>query len=312
MRRNKRANANVALWVLVVCVIAGLGIGSYALFFMPKEEAPTGGESGDSKSGDLSSFKMSVEDDGDNPTRYAGTGYCYDVKTPNELIGGGSISLSASAGTTVSPVTIGNTYECIAFDSNHLGIAEKKTIKTEGEQLVLSSKNISGTATDWSFEIYEDGAKETTKSITIPAGSTDKFDKFIVGSEASDTGFNFKEICIGSNSSSSEISSIEMKGLSPQSAIPYSLRNSADFCFEYSSPQFIRDYADLTVEDLKITTTASFTHPENMTMYFLDEAPFEKVKGGIGYAVQDDTVTPATTGATDITSGEFSFLVVAS
>lgn len=308
MKKKGSAYANILLTIIVILGITAV-VGIPMGWYEQEQTTPTG-HAPPSKVGDLTSFKLTVEDDGDNPTRYAGTGYCYDVSKPTTLISGGSVSLSASASTTVSPVTIGQTIECVAFDSSHQGVPERMTLKTEGEEMILSSKNITGTAGDWSFNIYEDGAKETTKSLIVPAGTSDKFDKFILGSEATDTGFNLKEICLGSNSTSSEISSITLNGLTAQTRIPYSLRNSADFCFKYDSANFIRDFNELIVDTIKITTTASFTAPENVTGYFLDEAHFEKVAGGIGFDVQDDTVTPATTGATDITGGEFSFLVV--
>jgi len=299
MKKQGSVFTNTMLLTLVVLVGVGIGFVTNWFGLIPEPTETIEEISEISKAGELTSFKLSVKDDGDSPNRYAGTGYCWYLDEPTTLIGGGSTSLSATAGTSISPVVIGKTVRCVAFDSTHHGMPENKQIKTEGEQLILDSKNISSLV---GIHFYEDNTKETTPSLTIPQSGTKKFNKIVFEGNVSDAGLNMKELCFGSNNSNSEVSSIEVGGLSTQSRIPYTLRNTHNFCFKWDNAVFLRDYDEIETGVVKITVTDSFTATETINMTIIDEAYFESIDGSIKLDTQADDVTPDDVGSSYVST----------
>lgn len=302
---NKFTNSMLA--ILVVTVVAVGGVLIFGNPFQAEEEAPTGAEGAGStavpasESGKIASFKLSVKDSQDNPARYTGTGYCWDKTTPNTLIGGGSVSLSASAGTTVSPVNLNQELECIAFDSTHYGMKESKKVLLQADQLILSSLNATTAQSDLTFLFFEDGSVESGHaSITISASATDTFDRWQVKANVADKGFNLKQICLGSNSSVSEITEISLAGLTSSSIIPYRYRNTMDFCFDLAEATYIEDFNTMDFGVIKITTGDAFAFDELINVTLIDEAYYESVLGGIKLGTQADDPTPDDTGAVDI------------
>lgn len=297
------------LSIMAIAVVSLSGVFIYSTFMQSEPEAAAAAvekvaEASDK--GKIASFKLSLLDNSDSPLRYAGTAYCYDVTKPKELIGGGSITTSATAGTTVSPVTMGQTIECIGFDSTHYGIKERSKIESESDQMIIDSLNASNTN---EVTLWEDNQKETSNSLTIAAGATDKFSQWSYKAAVSDKGFNVKEICFASNATSnSEIDSIEVEGWTKTNTVPYAYRNSAGFCHILPAAKYIEDNNEEYFSGIKVKTSNAFSVIEEVTAYLLDEGAYKSIDQSIQFGVEDDSTAPGDAGTTN---ANFKFNVTA-
>lgn len=303
LMNDKKGTNGLALTAIILIALVVVSIGGVYLWdrFAPQEEetqveAEIQAEA--LKTGDIASFKLSSEDNQDNPTRYAGTGYCWNTATPTKLKGGGSVTLSKTASTTIPSVTVNENLQCVAFSATHYGIV--KDIKVEGEsfEAVVSSRNISSSK-EVRFE--EDGSSDTG-AIAIPASSTDTFNLWAYKANVADKGFNLKKVCWGREAdNTSEIINVEFAGFT-KASVPYELRNRGAYCGELATAVYIEDNNEEIFGAIKFTTSGSFTVPHVGELTFIDEAYYESVDGSIKLGTQTDTDTPADVGITNPTT----------
>jgi hypothetical protein len=290
----------LVILVALVAVIGGFTTNWYGLAPVAEEETQQQQQQQQQTqtTGKIATLKVSVFDNADTPNRYAGTAYCWDNSKPTELISGNSVSTSETAGTTVAPVNRYQDITCVAYDSSHYGVETPASLDLEANQLTLKTLNASTSKT---IQFVEDGDTEAVGSIalTIAAGATDSYDSWTYKANTGDAGLNLKKVCVGSNSTNSEIASIEMDGFTT-SGIPYRLRNSHDFCFEKSSATYIENYETVPFSTIRITTSGSFAIPETLNFSVIDEARYKSVDGSIKLGTQTDAPTPADVGVEDV------------
>lgn len=292
---NKKAKINgygIAI-ILMLVVVTGL------VSWMALKPAPTGTTT---TTGGLASFKISSIDSSSTNTRYAGTGYCWKANDPEKtLLGGGSITLSASAGTSVSSVNLGNTITCIAFDSTHYGIEKTVTIVEEGQELQL--KTINSSASAFSLTTYYAGDVEDNASTS--AGGSVVIDKVLLSASSDYVGFNAKTMCLVSNNSNSELDSASVSGMIPRTGkFPQSVKNNASACFDFATEQM---YGRLSSSDARPTNkeiigniqldfSNQLTATEVFSIQLFDNADYVNTGTTISKGLETDATTPVDTG----------------
>jgi len=304
LKTNKQATmfANTMLVILVVAVI---GISGFMTDWFglvtpeAEEEVETATAIAEAtKTGDIASFTLSAKDNADTPTRIATTGYCWNVDDPKNPKGGGSYSLSASAGTTIKPVTVNEKLECVAFDANQYGIKTPYTVQGESDELTVFTEKAN---TTHKFRIEEAGSVDSTATITIQAGATKTFNKFFYEANTKNAGLKIKMICVGRDTANTtQMTNIEIGGLTSVSSVPYRHRNQGAFCSVLPTAKYIRDFAEEEFGAIKITTSGSFTVGERLNVTLIDEAYYASIDGSIQLGVETDATIPADVGANDI------------
>lgn len=302
---NKKANWQGTIVVILIAVLVlGLGVWTRGFGLFPEEEIVTEEkiekQVAAAKAGDISSYKLSAEDNSDNPTRYAATAYVWNTATPTKLKGGGSLTLSATTATTIPSTTVGESLTAVAFDSTHYGIETVLDLKGESDEDTLKTLNASSTN---EIFLFEDGTKEIgSPDLTIAAGATDTFDKWTYKANVADKGINLKGVCFGRNMTgdTSEIVSIKLDGFSTMTR-PYRGRNTYTFCQQLPIAIYIEDYATEIFGSIKIEMSSGFTATrETVNMTLIDEAYFESIDGSIQLGIETDSPSPADVGLADV------------
>lgn len=278
--------------VLVVTVVGGIG---YVTDWFGFAKGATGGSgSGDGATGDLGSLKYSVRTvTEDTPTQFAGTGYCWDVKTPKQLIESATgKTLSATAGTSFSNAYRDSTYECTSFSSTtYCDHATDKMVK-EGLDLRSDCYNLSsGRYLDVVF--YERGTEETTNSLTITAGTSKSYNKFYAENNGTDVNYPLKAVCVGSNVSDSQLSDLKISGWTRDNDEPEWLSSDADdYCFTKSEAiVFTEGMGKEFLETITFEMASGFASPELLNVTFHDECEYVSASGDIkkDYFARDTT-----------------------
>lgn len=285
--QNKKASAwnTTMLTVLVIFVVLGgstVIYGFTAGWFDKEEVTQATGYTPPSQAGELASLKYSVETTAqDNPGQFAGTGYCWDITTPSELLESRSgKTLSATAGTTFAPTTRSNTYECTAFSSSHFCDHASAKMVDEGLNLRSKCRNITGTG-EIKVTFYEDDSAESTNSLTLGAGATDTYNKFMVEVNHSGKAIPLKAVCFGTNASNSHLKSMDIKNWN-KDTVPDSLGSTADdYCFSLTEAVLLEDWGSHIFQDTIVfeADSTGTTTDELITITWFEECEYVTENG---------------------------------
>jgi len=300
---NKKAKGNLLIGILIALV--AVGVGTFIYFGVTSQTAITDPEqiteqTQASKEGEIVTFKAyAVNATHNNPsTRCAGTGYFWNKDEPTKLLGGGSVSLLATASTTVKPVTLGKTVVGTLFDSNAYSDEVEKFINSEGEEMKLKSYRIT---TAMTYRVEEDGAVETSPTISLGANEEDAFNKFVVSQTTADSQARLKMITFQSNESTANTNIQDMKvtGLTGVPC-PISLKAS-HFCFEWDELQILDEFDEIETGSVTLVGSSSGCHArgEEITVTYVDEQAYVSVDGSIKYGVEDDSPSHSDVGWTN-------------
>lgn len=248
---------------------------------VPDETAPTGGNYvPPDKTGDLGSLKYAVRTISDaTPAQYAGTGYCWDVAAPTQLLESSSgKTLSSTAGTSFANAYRGHTYVCDSWASTHFCNPAQGAMGNEGLNLRSDCYNLTS-STEVKMTLYENDVAETaaSESLTVQAGNYKYFNKFMLEVNKSYRAIPVKAICFKSNVSSTHVQKIEVanwnRDEAPSGAYSdcYSLATAKIIDNSYIFPDAIKVYSDST----------GFAAHELITWTLMDEGNYVGTDGAV-------------------------------
>lgn len=280
----KKAGMFNTLLLVILVISVVFGVGHLTNWFgLTEEPEPVAGTVVPSKVGEQGSLKYSVRTVTDNsPVQFAGTGYCWDTTTPKLLLESSTgKTLSSTAGTTFAPVSVGSSYECTAFSANHM--CEHKSGKMSGETMNLRSdcKNLT-TPTELEVIFFEDGAKETTNSLTIGSGGSNSFGKVTIQLNITDKYFPLKAICFGTNDTVSQLKKITQKGATSDDVPDYMSSTSDDWCWVLDTAMEFYEWDEKELGSILVEAkTGEDPTGETINMTFHDECEYVARDGSI-------------------------------
>jgi len=202
-------------------------------------------------------------------------------------------ALSSTTRTEVSAAT-GDSLTAIAFDSTY-PYATETTIDVDQELVYKNLDTNKGISTsDLQVKFYYDG--DVVTSVTMGASEVIALDKITAKVNTANKAWNPGAICFNVTTGSN-IDNIDIPSLTKIS-VPERIDDTFDWCFELPEG-LLSEWDTLTIESVEIK--ASSTNPaENITVAFLDKAPFIKIDNTLGYGLEDDSSSPSDVGIADI------------
>ena len=301
--------------ILVIALLLIGGIGGTMVYYSRQTAMQTSVEdktpaeiSVESNAGTLTQVKARTIDVEDaSQSQVASTLYCWNKANPKVLISNGATT-SATAGTdtTVSPVTIGSTIVCTAFDSTYYGDVVEKVIETEGELIVVPVHAITSSLyIELNYQSTYATGGYTLNASGMTANAVFTFAQMKVKNNNTYSAFNLKGFAFD-KVASSNVTDLVLGGSVVESSEKITrLSDTADWRFDLSEAKLMRQYDELVFPSLVVEADGNGCDDAGadiITIRVFDEQQFKSAVSGtdaVLKGVETNAPSPADVGSSD-------------